>query len=154
MVELITQQDEAVMAQALAEAEAAGREGEVPVGAIAWLGGEIIGRGRNQGIALRDPTAHAEIQALRAAARHLGNYRLPGLSLYVTLEPCAMCAGALLQARVARLIYGARDPKAGAVESCYRLLSDSRLNHRVEIVSGVLGEKSQDLLRQFFEERR
>ncbi len=103
---------------------------------------------------MRDPTAHAEIQALRAAARRLRNYRLPGLALYATLEPCAMCAGALLQARVTRLVYGARDPKAGAVESCFRLLSDPRLNHRVEIISGVLAEKSQNLLRWFFEERR
>jgi len=142
------------MMEALAEAEAAARDGEIPVGAIAWLDGEIVGRGRNQGIALNDPTAHAEIQALRAAARRLGNYRLLGLTLYATLEPCAMCAGALLQARVARLVYGARDPKAGAVESCYSLLSDPCLNHRVEVVAGVLAERSQSLLRQFFEERR
>src|SRR3990170_2042008 len=137
------------MMEALAEAEAAARDGEIPVGAIAWLDGEIVGRGRNQGIALNDPTAHAEIQALRAAARRLGNYRLLGLTIYATLEPCAMCAGALLQARVARLVYGARDPQAGAVESCYSLLSDPCLNHRVEVVAGGLGGRSQSLLRQF-----
>ena len=154
MVQVTVQQDELIMAEALDEAEAAGRDGEIPVGAIAWFDGEIVGRGRNRGIALHDPTAHAEIQALRAAARRLGNYRLPGLTLYATLEPCAMCAGALLQGRVARLVYGAPDPKAGAVESCYQLLSDSRLNHRVEILGGVLAEKSQALLCQFFEERR
>ena len=154
MIQVTVQQDEMVMAEALDEAETAARNGEIPVGAIAWLDGKIVGRGRNQAIALRDPTAHAEIQALRAAARRLENYRLPGLTLYVTLEPCAMCAGALLQARVARLVYGARDPKAGAVESCYSLLSDPRLNHQVEVVGGVLAEKSQSLLRQFFEERR
>ena len=154
MTQSTTQQDEMVMAEALEEAEAAGRDGEVPVGAIAWLDGEIVARGRNHAIASQDPTAHAEIQALRAAARSLGNYRVPGLTLYATLEPCAMCAGALLQARVARLVYGARDPKAGAVESCFQLLGDPRLNHRVEITSGVLAEQSQDLLRQFFGERR
>ncbi len=154
MIQTTAQQDEIVMAEALGEAEAAARDGEVPVGAIAWLDGKIVGRGRNRGIVLHDPTAHAEIQALRAAARCVGNYRLPGLTLYATLEPCAMCAGALLQARAARLVYGAHDPKAGAVESRFRLLSDPRLNHRVEIISGVLAEKSQNLLRQFFEERR
>jgi tRNA(adenine34) deaminase len=154
MIQTTAQQDELLMAEALAEAEAAGRDGEIPAGAIAWLDGQIVGRGRNQGIALNDPTAHAEIQALRAAARRLGNYRLPGLRLYATLEPCAMCAGALLQARAARLVYGARDPKAGAVESRYSLLGDPRSNHRVEVVSGVLAERSQNLLRRFFEERR
>ena len=154
MIQVAVQQDETIMAEALNEAEAAARNGEIPVGAIARLDGKIVGRGRNQGIALRDPTAHAEIQALRAAARRLESYRLPGLTLYVTLEPCAMCAGALVQARVARLVYGARDPKAGAVESCYQLLSDSRLNHRVEILGGVLAEKSQALLRRLFEARR
>ena len=151
---VIDRRDELIMAEALVEAEAAARDGEVPVGAIAWFDGEIVGRGRNQVIALHDPTAHAEIRALRAAAGAVGNYRLPGLTLYVTLEPCAMCAGALLQARVARVVYGSRDPKAGAVESCYQLLSDLRLNHQVEVVGGVLAEGSQGLLRRFFEERR
>lgn len=142
------------MAEALAEARKAAEAGEVPVGAVAVLGGEIVGRGRNAVIAEGDPTTHAEVLALRQAARRLGNYRLPGVALYVTLEPCPMCAGALLQARVERLVYGAADPKGGAVVSLARLLDEPRWNHRVEVVGGVLAEESQRLLQEFFRSRR
>lgn len=146
--------DEALMAEALAEARRAAEAGEVPIGAVAVLEAEIVGRGRNAVIAEGDPTAHAEILALREAARRQGNYRLPGLVLYATLEPCPMCAGALLQARVARLVYGAPDPKGGAVMSLARLLDDPRWNHRVEVVAGVLAAESQALLQEFFRARR
>lgn len=146
--------DEALMAQALEEAARAAEAEEVPIGAVVVLGGEIVGRGRNAVIAEGDPTAHAEIVALRRAARRLGNYRLPGLTLYATLEPCPMCAGALLQARVDRLVYGAADPKGGAVVSLARLLDDATQIHRVEVVGGVLAEESQRLLQEFFRARR
>jgi tRNA(adenine34) deaminase len=139
---------------ALEEARRAGEEGEVPIGAVLVSEGEVIGRGRNRPIALSDPTAHAEIQALREGGRRLGNYRLPGSTLYVTLEPCIMCAGAILQARVGRLVFGNEDPKGGAVSSLYSLLEDSRLNHRVEVTSGVLQAECRELLRRFFRERR
>jgi tRNA(adenine34) deaminase len=139
---------------ALEEAKRAGEEGEVPVGAVLVSGGRVIARGRNQPIALSDPTAHAEILALREAATQVGNYRLPGCTLYVTVEPCAMCAGALLQARVGRLVFGAEDPRAGAVRSLYTLLEDKRLNHRVEVTSGVLLQECRQVLRRFFQERR
>ncbi len=139
---------------ALEEARRAGEEGEVPIGAILVSAGEIIGRGRNRPIALSDPTAHAEIQALREGGMRVGNYRLPGSTLYVTLEPCIMCAGAILQARVGRLVFGNEDPKGGAVSSLYSLLEDGRLNHRVEVTSGVLQAECQELLRRFFRERR
>ena len=139
---------------ALEEARKAGEEGEVPIGAILVSEGEVIGRGRNRPIALSDPTAHAEIQALREGGRRVGNYRLPGSTLYVTLEPCIMCAGAILQARVGRLVFGNADPKGGAVSSLYSLLEDSRLNHRVEVTSGVLQAECRELLRRFFHERR
>lgn len=142
------------MAEALGEARRAAEAGEVPVGAVAVLGEEIVGRGRNAVIVERDPTAHAEIVALRAAARRLGNYRLAGVTLYVTLEPCPMCVGALLQARVARLVYGAPDPKGGAVESLARLLDDPRWNHTVEVASGVLAAESRAVLQAFFQARR
>ena len=139
---------------ALEEARRAGEEGEVPIGAVLVSEGKVIGRGRNRPIALSDPTAHAEIQALRDGGLRAGNYRLPGSTLYVTLEPCIMCAGAILQARVGRLIFGIEDPKGGAVSSLYSLLEDSRLNHRVEVTVGVLQEECRDLLRRFFRERR
>jgi tRNA(adenine34) deaminase len=139
---------------ALEEARRAGEEGEVPIGAILVSAAEIIGRGRNRPIALSDPTAHAEIQALREGSMRVGNYRLPGSTLYVTLEPCIMCAGAILQARVGRLVFGNEDPKGGAVSSLYSLLEDGRLNHRVEVTSGVLQAECRELLRRFFRERR
>ena len=142
------------MSMALVEARRAGQEGEVPVGAVLVSGGQVIARGRNRPIALSDPTAHAEILALREGAAKVGNYRLPESTLYVTIEPCAMCAGALLQARVRRLVYGVADPKGGAVRSLYFLLEDERLNHRAEVTPGVLLDECREILRQFFQERR
>jgi tRNA(adenine34) deaminase len=146
--------DAQFMGEALAEARHALAAGEVPVGAVVVLEGAIIGQGHNRPIALSDPTAHAEILALRRAAERTGNYRLVGATLYATVEPCAMCAGAALHARVARVVYGALDPKAGAVESLFHLLDDARLNHRMETVGGVLAAESAALLRAFFEVRR
>ena len=142
------------MQQALAAARQAEAEGEVPVGAVVVRGGEVLAAAHNQPVGLNDPTAHAEILALRAAARKLGNYRLTGCDLYVTLEPCAMCVGALVHARIRRLIYAAADPKAGAVASCLRLLESPHWNHRVEVTSGVLADESAALLQQFFSSRR
>jgi tRNA(adenine34) deaminase len=142
------------MREALVEAERGKAAGEVPIGAVIVLDGAIVGRAHNAPVALSDPTAHAEVLALREAARKADNYRLPGATLYVTLEPCAMCCGAVLQARLARLVYGARDPKAGAVESLHRLLDDARANHRVRAVGGVLAAESAALLRGFFDTRR
>jgi tRNA(adenine34) deaminase len=143
------------MRQALDEARGGLAAGEVPIGAVVVSGGgEVLGRGHNAPITRVDPSAHAEILALREAARKAGNYRLTGATLYVTLEPCAMCCGAVLQARLARLVYGARDPKAGAVESLYRLLDDRRLNHQVETLGGGLGDESAALLTRFFETKR
>jgi tRNA(Arg) A34 adenosine deaminase TadA len=142
------------MREALAEAERGAAAGEVPIGALVVMDGTIVGRAHNAPIARRDPTAHAEILALREAATNAGNYRLPGATLYVTLEPCAMCCGALVNARVTRVVFGARDPKAGAVETLYRLLDDVRLNHRAESVGGVLADESAALLRGFFDRRR
>ena len=139
---------------ALEEARRAGEEGEVPIGAVLVSGGEVIGRGRNRPVFLSDPTAHAEIQALREGAGRTGNYRLPDSTLFVTLEPCIMCAGAILQARVGRLVFGTEDPKGGAVSSLYSLLEDSRLNHRVEVTAGVLQDECRELLQRFFQERR
>jgi tRNA(adenine34) deaminase len=147
--------DDDLMREALAEARRGLAADEVPIGAVVvGADGEVLGRAHNAPLGLVDPTAHAEILALREAARKAGNYRLPGATLYVTLEPCAMCCGALLQARVARVVYGARDPKAGAVESLHRLLDDPRLNHRVETRGGVRGGESVDLLARFFAARR
>ena len=129
--------------------------GEVPVGAVVvGEDGEILGRAFNQPITLHDPTAHAEVLALRQAAALLGNYRLPGVSLYVTLEPCIMCLGAMIQARVRRLIFGATDPKAGACMSLYHLLENGRLNHRLEIIGGIRGAECRELLQEFFQARR
>ena len=142
------------MRQALAEAERAGSAGEVPVGAVVVVDGTVVGRAHNAPVALSDPTAHAEVLALREAAERAGNYRLPGATLYVTLEPCAMCCGAVVNARLARVVYGARDPKGGAVETLYRLLDDARLNHRAVTVGGVLADESAALLREFFDRRR
>jgi tRNA(adenine34) deaminase len=147
-------EDTRFMRIALEEAGMAGEEGEVPIGAVLVLGGEVIGRGRNRPIALADPSAHAEILALREGAARVKNYRLPGSTLYVTLEPCVMCTGAILQARVGRLVFGAEDPKGGAVSSLYSLLEDPRFNHRVEVTPGVLREECRELLQRFFQERR
>jgi len=146
--------DARFMAEAIDEARRAAAAGEVPVGAVVVLAGTVIGRGHNQPIALADPTAHAEVLALREAARRLGNYRLPGATLYATVEPCAMCCGAAVHARVARVVYGAADPKGGAAASLYRLLDDARLNHRASVSGGIRGEECAALLRQFFEARR
>jgi len=146
--------DSHFMQLALAEARQAEAEGEVPVGAVVVREGELIAAAHNRPIGLKDPTAHAEVLALRAAAEKLGNYRLTGCDLYVTLEPCAMCVGALMHARLRRLVYGAADPKAGAVVSCLRLLESPHWNHRVEVTSGILAEESAALLRQFFSSRR
>jgi tRNA(adenine34) deaminase len=146
--------DQQFMQLALEEARAAEQRGDVPIGAVVVVGGEVIARGRNRTIADCDPTAHAEIVALRAAAKVIGNYRLGGATLYVTLEPCAMCAGAIVQARPARLVYGADDPKGGAVRSCFAILNDSRLNHRMEVTAGVLAEECAAMLQSFFASRR
>jgi len=143
------------MRAALLEARRAAAAGEVPVGAVVVdPGGRIIARGSNRPIASRDPTAHAEIVALRRAARRAGNYRLPNHRLVVTLEPCPMCAGAALHARVAEIVYGCDDPRAGAVRTLYRIASDSRLNHTAAVVSGVLAEECAALVREFFRARR
>lgn len=136
--------------EALEEAREAGAAGEVPVGAVVVHAGRVIARGANRTIADCDPTAHAEIVALREAARVLGNYRLSGATLYVTIEPCAMCAGAMIQARVARLVYGCDDPKGGAVRSCFEVLSSPQLNHRVEVTGGVLAEECAAVMQSFF----
>jgi tRNA(adenine34) deaminase len=146
--------DLAFMAEALAEAREAAERGEVPIGAVLVLDDKIIARAGNRTITHCDPTAHAEILALRDAALRLGNYRLLGATLYVTIEPCAMCAGAMLQARIARLVYGADEAKGGAVHSCFEVLSHDRTNHRVEITSGVRVEESIALLQNFFAVRR
>ena len=142
------------MRLALDEAQRGLEAGEVPVGAVVVRDGLVVGRAHNTPLGLADPTAHAEIMALREAGRRLGNYRLPGATLYVTVEPCPMCCGAALHARLARVVYGAVDPKAGAVESLYRLLDDARLNHRVEAAGGVLAEECGAVLRRFFEPKR
>jgi tRNA(adenine34) deaminase len=139
---------------AIAQAQSAALRGEVPIGALVVLDGRIIAAAGNRTISDCDPTAHAEIVALREAARKTGNYRLTGASIYVTVEPCAMCAGALVQARVARLIYGADEPKGGAVRTCIQVLDAPALNHRVEVVSGVLAKESLQLLQSFFSARR
>ena len=142
------------MELALEEARAARDQGDVPVGAVAISGERLIGRGRNRTEELQDPVAHAEIFALREAARALGSWRLPGVTLYSTLEPCAMCSGACVLARIERLVYGADDPKAGMSGSLATLPQDPRLNHRVEIVRGILADECGELLRSFFRDRR
>jgi tRNA(adenine34) deaminase len=146
--------DEEFMSLALAEAEKALLAGEVPVGAIVVRGGEVIASAHNGPVGLKDPSAHAEILALRRAAAAEGNYRLAGVTLYVTIEPCLMCAGALVHARVSRLVFGAPDPKGGAVVSLYGVLQDARLNHRVEVTGGVLREACSEILSRFFREKR
>jgi tRNA(adenine34) deaminase len=145
--------DAGFMRAALAEAGKAAARGEVPVGAVVVRQGRIVARGANRPIASSDPTAHAEIVALRKAAKKSGNYRLPDCELYVTVEPCAMCLGAIVQARVRRVVYGARDPKAGAVSSTMRF-PFGRLNHRPEVLGGILAGESGELLRDFFRARR
>jgi tRNA(Arg) A34 adenosine deaminase TadA len=147
-------EDASFMALALAEAERAAAAGEVPVGAVVVLDGRVIGSGHNQPIGTSDPTAHAEIVALRAAARQMKNYRLPGAALFATVEPCPMCCGAALQARVARVVYGADDPKAGAARSLFRLLEDARLNHQIAVSGGVKSAECAALLTEFFKVKR
>jgi len=142
------------MGEALALARRGETAGEVPVGAVVEIGGEIVGRGWNQPIARNDPTAHAEVLALREAAAAIGNYRLEGATLYCTLEPCVMCAGALVAARVERVVFGARDLRFGGVRSKFRVADSDVLNHRVEVVEGVLGAECVELLRSFFAARR
>jgi len=142
------------MYAALDLARQATTSSEVPVGAVVVKDGAIVGRGYNQPISLRDPTAHAEIMAMRNAAQHLGNYRLTGCDLYATLEPCVMCAGAIMHARIARVVYGAADPKTGACGSVINLFSEAQLNHHTEVFGGVLADESGLLLRDFFAGRR
>ncbi|MBS1188771.1 MAG: tadA [Rhodocyclaceae bacterium] len=142
------------MREAISLAQAAECLGEVPVGAVVVRDGVIVGRGFNTPIGEKDPTAHAEISALRDAARNLGNYRLPGCELYVTLEPCAMCAGAIMHARIARVVYGARDPKTGVHGSVVDLFAVERLNHHTEVTGGVLAEECSRMLSSFFAARR
>ena len=148
------EQDEAFMRAALALAALGRDRGEVPVGAVVVIDGAVAGEGFNQPIGTHDPTAHAEIVAIRAAAARLGNYRLTGASLYVTIEPCQMCVGAMVHARVARLVYGATEPKAGAIESAMRAHEHPSLNHRIEVTGGVLAGESRDLIQAFFQGRR
>lgn len=146
--------DPQFMQLALAQAQHAWALGEVPVGAVVVRDGSVIAAGFNQPIGRHDPTAHAEIVALRGAAEKLGNYRLPGCELYVTLEPCAMCSGAMMHARLARVVYGATDPKTGACGSVLDLFAQERLNHHTLVVGGVLAAESSELLKRFFAERR
>ena len=146
--------DEKFMRAALREAEQAAEEDEIPVGAVVVSAGRIIGRGYNQREKLHDPTAHAEMLALTAAAAHVGDWRLSGCTMYVTLEPCPMCAGAILLARISRLVFGSHDPKAGACGSLYQLHDDPRLNHRVPLTTGVLADECGDVLRAFFQRLR
>lgn len=150
-----TDDDLVWMRSALRLAHRAQEQGEVPVGAVLVLNGELIGEGWNRPLGTNDPSAHAEICALRDAGERIGNYRLPGAVMYVTLEPCVMCAGAMVHARISRVVYGAEDPKGGAAGSVFSLLpSDDRFNHRVEVDGGLLGNECGDLLRSFFKARR
>ena len=142
------------MREALAEAERGGAAGEVPIGAVVVIDGSIVGRAHNAPVALRDPTAHAEVLALSKAARKLGAQRLPGAVVYTTVEPCFMCAGALSHARVARVVWAVRDPKFGGCVSLGHVLSDPRLNHRAEITEGVGAEEARTLLQEFFRKKR
>ena len=146
--------DREAMEAALAEARLAAEAGEVPIGAVLVRADEIVARGQNSVIRTNDPAAHAEIVALRAAAQAIGNYRLNGCRLYVTLEPCAMCAGAMIHARIDRLVYAAADPKAGACGSVLEVVNHPRLNHQIVVEQGILGDESSELLRWFFRERR
>ena len=146
--------DQEFMKIAVEEARACAEAGEVPIGAVLVRREEVLARGGNRTIRDCDPTAHAEIVVLREAARKLGNYRLTETTLYVTLEPCAMCAGAIIQARVPRVVYGADDPKGGAYRTCFELLTSAKLNHQVEVTPGVLAEEASSLLQSFFAARR
>ncbi len=150
----LTPTDDELMELALAEARLAGEAGEVPVGAVVVIGGEVVARGRNRRQAEHDPTAHAELLAIRAACASAGSWRLPDAQVVVTLEPCPMCAGALLAARVARVVFGAPDPKAGALGSLYNLGADPRLPHELEVRAGVRAEECGRLLADFFADRR
>jgi len=149
-----TAADRAWMQKALALASQAEADGEVPVGAVLVLNNKVVGEGWNRPIGANDPTAHAEIEAIRAAARAIGNYRLPGSTLYVTLEPCAMCAGALINARIERLVFAARDIRFGALRSVFRLADSELLNHQVRIEEGLLAAEAAELLKRFFERKR
>lgn len=151
---MMESEHERFMRAALEEAQAAMEEGEAPVGAVMVRAGRLIARAHNQREQLRDPTAHAEMIAITQAAAAIGSWRLEDCTLYVTLEPCPMCAGAIVQARIPRVVYGAADPKAGAVRSVFRLLSDARLNHRAEVVSGVLAQPCGEILTRFFQKQR
>jgi tRNA(adenine34) deaminase len=146
--------DREAMENAMAEARLAAGSGEVPIGAVVVREGAIVARGQNRVLRDMDPTAHAEIVALRAASAALGNYRLAGCTLYVTLEPCDMCAGAMIHARIDRLVFAAADPKAGACGTVLKVLNHPQLNHRMQVEQGILGEESAELLRGFFRERR
>jgi len=146
--------DERYMRRALELAAQAGEEGEVPVGAVLVLNGRIAGQGRNRMIEAADPTAHAEIETLREACGSAGNYRLPGADLFVTLEPCAMCAGAIVLARISRVVFSARDPRSGAAGSVFNILDNAALNHRCVVQAGLLEQQSAELLRSFFQSRR
>ncbi len=146
--------DEYFMREALLQARMAGAAGEVPVGAVVVLEGEIVGRGFNQPIGRSDPTAHAEVMALRDAAARLSNYRLPGCDLYVTLEPCVMCSGAIMHARIRRVVFGAPDPKTGVAGSVLDLFGEERLNHHATVSAGVLADECASLLSSFFAARR
>ncbi len=150
----IDDRDVRFMEAALDEARSAGERGEVPVGAVVVIDDEIVARAGNRTIADCDPTAHAEVVTLQQAAKKVGNYRLLAATLYVTIEPCAMCAGAMIQARIARLVYGAEDAKGGAVRSCFNLLDHAQLNHRVSVTAGILTEEAAGLLKDFFAARR
>src|SRR5271167_2437967 len=151
---MTTAEDLQFMAEAIAEARRAEADGEVPVGAIAVADGQVVGIGHNRPIELSDPTAHAEILAIRAAASTHKTYRLTAVSIYVTLEPCVMCVGAMLNARIARVVYGARDDKAGALGSVYDIGRDGMLNHQFEVVGGVMESECAELMREFFRTRR
>ena len=146
--------DYEIMELALEEAFQASREGEVPVGAVLVNEGQVVARNHNRSLSLHDPTAHAEILVLREGAAQVGNYRLNGCELFVTIEPCPMCAGAIVHSRISRLIFGARDEKGGGVKSLYRLLNDTRLNHQVQVTEGILAERCQEVMQSFFNARR
>ena len=154
LVEPLPDTDDQWMRIALAEAGRAERAGEVPVGAVIVREGGLLAKAGNSSISLKDPSAHAEILAIRAAAAAVGNYRLPETTLYVTLEPCLMCAGAILHARIGRLVFGAADPKGGAAASLYRIFEDRRLNHMVAVTGGVLQAECSEILSGFFQEKR
>jgi tRNA(adenine34) deaminase len=154
MARRATEAEEHLMARALREARRAARAGEVPIGAVATLEGEVVAVAHNRTLAAMDPTAHAEVVVLRRAARRLGNHRLAGVEIYVTLEPCLMCVGGLVQARIARLVYGAPDPKVGATGLLRRGKAGAGLNHRFPVLGGVLEDQAAALLRAFFAERR